>query len=260
MTRIEKRVRTGKRSEAVPANLLAALRLGFKLFALPAGKKGLPVLEVDWPDSWQRPTSPDDLEAWLRAGFNIGIVTGWPSRIVVVDTDSRSAEAWARDHLPATPLLVQTARGWHRYYRRRPRGWDRVLEKARGRGKGGKVEDVVRTLMGPGPGTDRGNGGNGEDGEDGEDGENGSHVPEALRRLTAQVRTRVYGLDVRADPAHGIFQHDDGREEPWCYGYVLAPGSTHPSGARYSATGTWEEVEIEDLPVYKEKWVRGGRG
>ncbi len=37
--------------------------------------------------------------------------------LVVVDTDTPDAEAWVATHLPSTPLVVATARGWHRYFR-----------------------------------------------------------------------------------------------------------------------------------------------
>jgi hypothetical protein len=46
---------------------------------------------------------------------NYGVrLTNW---FGVADTDNAEAETWARIHLPATPFIVQTARGIHRYYR-----------------------------------------------------------------------------------------------------------------------------------------------
>lgn len=35
----------------------------------------------------------------------------------VVDSDTPESEAWVAAHLPATPFMVRTGRGWHRYYR-----------------------------------------------------------------------------------------------------------------------------------------------
>ena len=36
-------------------------------------------------------------------------------------------------------------------------------------------------------------------------------------------------------------------------GYVLAPGSLHPSGVLYRAAGTWPA--IDDLPMFKPEWL-----
>ena len=36
-------------------------------------------------------------------------------------------------------------------------------------------------------------------------------------------------------------------------GYVLAPGSVHPSGCLYLAEGNWS-VPWEELPIFDERW------
>ena len=48
---------------------------------------------------------------------NVGIVTGQVSGIIAIDTDSPEAEAWAVEHLPKTPMMTKTAKGFHRFYR-----------------------------------------------------------------------------------------------------------------------------------------------
>jgi hypothetical protein len=55
-------------------------------------------------DDFQRP----------RPSAPYGVVLG---RLLVVDTDSAAAETWVATHVPATPFMVKTARGWHRYFR-----------------------------------------------------------------------------------------------------------------------------------------------
>ena len=81
----------------------------------PRGKRPA----VAWKRYQTTPPTAVELEAWFDNGHqqNIGIVTGAASGVVVVDTDSREAEAYAVAHLPATPMMTQTAKGTHRFYR-----------------------------------------------------------------------------------------------------------------------------------------------
>ena len=122
--------------------------LGFSL--IPVNGK-LPA--VKW-EAFQvaRPTD-DNLLSWFGNGTdrNIGVVTGAVSGIVVVDTDSPEAEAWAQAHLPATPMRVQTSKGVHRYYRH-PGG--QVGNRARVTTTAGELELDIRGdggfVVGPG--------------------------------------------------------------------------------------------------------------
>jgi len=125
----------------------------------------------------------DNLTSWFGNGVdrNIGIVTGKISGLVVVDTDNAEAEAWANEHLPATPMMCKTAKGMHRYYRH--------------------------------PGTEVRNG----------------------ARITTADGT--FALDVRGDG-----------------GYVVAPGSTHPTGTIYTAPSKWP-ASLDDVPVFSPSWL-----
>ena len=64
-------------------------------------------------------STPSQRKTWDQVGFNLGIYLG-PSQLVVVDSDSPEAEAWAVANLPKTPWMVGTAHGFHRYYRLAP--------------------------------------------------------------------------------------------------------------------------------------------
>ena len=81
----------------------------------PGGKRPT----ASWKDLQTRHPRADELEAWFANGhdFNIGIVTGAVSNVVVVDLDSPNAAQWAEVHLPKTPMRTQTAKGQHLYYR-----------------------------------------------------------------------------------------------------------------------------------------------
>lgn len=72
-----------------------------------------------WEEYQRTPPNEETLRRWFGNGHrrNIGIVTGAVSKIVVVDTDSAEAVAWADKNLPATPMAVKTSRGLHRYYK-----------------------------------------------------------------------------------------------------------------------------------------------
>jgi hypothetical protein len=49
--------------------------------------------------------------------YNLGIITGQVSDLVVVDADSPQVAAWWRSRYATTPLACRTARGLHFYYR-----------------------------------------------------------------------------------------------------------------------------------------------
>lgn len=79
------------------------------------------------PDDFKRPrhtgwqhlaehATEADLQAWDAAGYNLGVHLS-PSSLVVLDTDTPTAEQWAVEHLPPTPWRTRTAQGRHRYYR-----------------------------------------------------------------------------------------------------------------------------------------------
>jgi hypothetical protein len=64
----------------------------------------------------QHPTI-DDLAHWFTGPpMNLAIVTGTISGVVVIDVDAAEGFEWARDHLPITPWMVKTSKGWHFYY------------------------------------------------------------------------------------------------------------------------------------------------
>jgi putative DNA primase/helicase len=76
-----------------------------------------------WKPSMERRLTPDELGDWYATPgdtgvqYNIGIVTGRISNVVVVDCDSDDAMRWADDHMPHSEMRVETAKGEHRYYR-----------------------------------------------------------------------------------------------------------------------------------------------
>ena len=81
----------------------------------PGGKRPT----AAWKSNQEEPADADQLEQWFGNGhdYNIGIVTGTVSGVVVVDLDSRAATDWAQVHLPRTPIRTKTAKGQHLYYR-----------------------------------------------------------------------------------------------------------------------------------------------
>lgn len=68
---------------------------------------------------WQAvSTDPEEfrLAHWDEQGWNLGLYLR-PSRLVVMDSDTPEAEAWAAAKLPETPWMTRTAQGRHRFYR-----------------------------------------------------------------------------------------------------------------------------------------------
>lgn len=64
-------------------------------------------------------TARVDIEEWFGNGQprNAGIVLGRPSGVVVIESDTAEAETWCAGHLPSSPMMTGSARGFHRYYR-----------------------------------------------------------------------------------------------------------------------------------------------
>jgi hypothetical protein len=82
----------------------------------PADKAGKVPLARDWTRlPWR---DFDELVKHYIEGNNPSVITGWRGSTgkVVVDTDDTDQEYWVSTHLPPTPWMVQTRRGWHRYY------------------------------------------------------------------------------------------------------------------------------------------------
>lgn len=73
-----------------------------------------------WERYQKERTTRAELAEWFGDGErrNAGIVLGHVSGVIVVETDSPEAEAWASEHLPPTPMMTKSARGMHRYYLR----------------------------------------------------------------------------------------------------------------------------------------------
>lgn len=82
-----------------------------------------------WRESYSRNGKIYRRTARLR-GVSYAIITGGTTRVVVVDTDSPEAEEWAQKHLPPTPWMTKTRKGWHRFYLH-PGGGTRIGNKAR---------------------------------------------------------------------------------------------------------------------------------
>lgn len=169
----------------MPPDLLlhAAQRLlEMGLSVIPVGDDKKPTIK--WEAFQQARPSIDNLTVWFRYGSpkGVGVVTGKISNLVVVDTDNEAAEAWAQKHLPPTPMMCRTAKGFHRYYRH----------------PGGEVRNGVRVDTADGP----------------------------------------LAIDIRGDG-----------------GYVVGPGSTHPSGIIYSAPNPWPK-SLDEVPRYSPAWFQ----
>ncbi len=93
-----------------PADLM---ELGLKLFPVTPHKKPAMI-------GWQRYALAATIDTirndWRNGHRAFGIYLA-PSRLVVLDADTKEADAWAEDALPDTPMRTITKRGQHRFYR-----------------------------------------------------------------------------------------------------------------------------------------------
>jgi hypothetical protein len=73
---------------------------------------------IAWKDFQQRRATDDELIEWFgREPYNIAVVTGAISDVVVIDADDPRALAWCTGHLKYTPWQTRTSRGFHLWYR-----------------------------------------------------------------------------------------------------------------------------------------------
>jgi hypothetical protein len=77
-----------------------------------------------WKRYQQRPSTQQEWCGWFSSQypFNLGIVTGAISGIVVVDVDSDAGRRYVAEHLPLTPMRVTTGGGGEHHYYRHPGG------------------------------------------------------------------------------------------------------------------------------------------
>ena len=93
----------------------AAAEFGLRTFPVLAGNK---IPSLKWTEYKDRSPTAAEIAVWDVSDFNVGIICGTPSDIVVVDTDNVEAEAFLLSlELPRTPM-VKTAKGYHRYFRK----------------------------------------------------------------------------------------------------------------------------------------------
>jgi hypothetical protein len=102
------------------------LAKGLSIFPVPRPQPGTPphapgdgkTPALPWKKYQTTVATPERLEQWFATEQNIAVVTGAISRIVVLDIDGAAGTVpWVRRHLPRTPWLTKTARGWHLFYR-----------------------------------------------------------------------------------------------------------------------------------------------
>ena len=112
---------------------------GWSIFPLSIdGKRPL----AEWKEYQTQRVTHDTLEEWFTEGapttkggrqklFNIALVTGSLSGILVVDCDNQAAQDYARSNSMTSPITVTTTRGSH-YYFRHPGQGQRFANKAGG--------------------------------------------------------------------------------------------------------------------------------
>lgn len=104
-----------KANDLDPTRFRSAAAVGLRVFPVkPRDKKPA----IAWKQFQDRAPADDELAQWDAGNFNVGIVCGEPSGVVVLDVDSAEAQELVDGlDLPPTPT-VRTARGVHYYYRR----------------------------------------------------------------------------------------------------------------------------------------------
>ena len=98
-----------------PARFSAAAAAGLRVFP---GKRRSKKPALPWKKYQHEAPTEDEVAGWDVSDFNVCIVTGAPSDIIVLDVDSPEAQDLVdKLNLPTTPT-VKTARGRHLYFKR----------------------------------------------------------------------------------------------------------------------------------------------
>ena len=82
----------------------------------------------DWKKYQTTPTTQEEVEEWFLEGaptssgrrvevFNLALVTGAISGLIVLDCDNEDAVAYAKKHNLVSPIAVKTTRGYHYYWK-----------------------------------------------------------------------------------------------------------------------------------------------
>lgn len=99
---------------------------------------------VTWKIYQTRQPTYDEVESWFNTwtGFNLAVITGHLSGIVVVDADTPEAVQWCEKNGMTSPFAVKTRRGTH-YYFRHPRNGQRFRNVAHNITRGGGLMGVA---------------------------------------------------------------------------------------------------------------------
>lgn len=100
---------------------------------------------AEWRHYQTRRPTRDEVRSWFRDGaltasgnrvfnFNLALITGSISGVVVVDCDNAEAVEYAQEHGLASPFSVKTTRGQH-YYFAHPGAGQRFQNKVGGQGR-----------------------------------------------------------------------------------------------------------------------------
>lgn len=88
---------------------------GFSVIPLRPKKKNP---SIDWTEYQKRRPTIEEIEEWFSEGdYNIGVITGEISGIVVVDLDSEEAIKFAEDNKFPNSPKVKTGKGYHLYFK-----------------------------------------------------------------------------------------------------------------------------------------------
>ena len=130
---------TEKFKDALYNEACHALDRGWTI--IPLSIKGkMPLAE--WKHKQTEPTTIEEVEDWFENGaptkaggrvefFNLALITGSISGVIVLDCDNEDAVAYAKKHNLQSPIAVKTTRGYH-YYFKHPQHGKRFANKVGG--------------------------------------------------------------------------------------------------------------------------------
>lgn len=110
------KTQTNNRENELYSSIIKYLEQG--LCIIPCGMTDKTPL-IKWRDYQNRRPDEAEVDSWFRswADFNLAVVTGAISGIVILDADTPEAVEWCKANHMTSPIAVKSRRGMHYYFR-----------------------------------------------------------------------------------------------------------------------------------------------
>ena len=110
---------TKKRKNNKNNNIISSfLEAGYSLVPIKKGTKGTIPSEVNYDDYTKKQPTPEEVKAWLEAGYGLSLVLGF-NGLVLIDFDNKGLFESILPEKVNTTIIKSPKRGGHLLYQRK---------------------------------------------------------------------------------------------------------------------------------------------